>query len=1243
MPLLMIRGGYPGFDFLLSPCGPWHVATMWALDRTLPTGFHRSTQFSSTDADSSNGSLYSMVESMYNLAITMHPQLAIGNGHGLRVTTARFGFSVIRPPPQKKQMTIPISPRPLSPETQLKGKRIFVIPPGGEDSENFTRELSAGLKRVEADPLVLPFTEGDSLRNLDGPVVVWGNLANSDAVRELYFRFLVVTDCRYPGPGGFEIRTLFDPFGNGSNIIHLGYSDETGREAGCRRLLDQLVPVLPHLSEIHATALPIADFQVRQIRAASMPSMDWMITGDNYLTHKGYLAYLTGDGRLFQESTEVWQRIVDYGVPRGDHGIKDLHLRTSMLISAFRLLETAGMIAENLRGRILGFFLEWVYSDQGIERLDQPENTAPGVQRQNHGTIPALALAYLGSYFRDYFPERNEPDEWDVLIERIFSPYADGSWKSASEGICHGWWLEQPVLLEFGLLDRKHRYFRNGGARRAADCAVAVVDNLGWLPSSGDVNLLRAFPGASLRTAAAWYRDPKYTFVYQLAPEFHRLRMHQFLSRTFDMGGGTKIPECGLTVIPLDSIVHEGATKSRGVASWMFETAPTAPVEKCFDKVAFRSGWTPNDAYLLIDGIGGGSHAYADALDIVEYSRLGFTFLVSESGPKFPETDCHSVVSIARDGECQPIPCFAEQEDVSWDAESGTGYARLVLRGNNGGTWTRELFFLGEHGLVIHDHVRAEASGDFAIQCNLRIPGKVTCEEGRAISRRVDRSGDEVIFALQSIVPDPVTVQTVEMDHSIHVREQIGVVDPPYEDNGVEAWARRYGTTDRVVSIIRSRIHTHLKAGEGVSFLHYAHARRPSDPDPAMSIHRGGKLELHGLRGQIPLQTCSKIELSPPSVAIRAEEQDILEMSEVVLTTDGESVKKIVPLVGGGAAILNTSGQIVLCDRDWNIAFELSVKGPIHGADADRDQLYVGHGNAGLSAFAVADGALAWSVEIERIPSSCAWWEWTTPAVLQVVAARSNSGFGGVVVGCGDLHLRSFNAAGECRWAVRYINGIPGAIGLMDVNGDGVDEIIMGGEVMSNCSHARVVNAEGQLIQEVDIEGWTSRMTALALAGGDQQWAAFGTNRGRNFHFFSVGRSSTEMLQKSWVKRLGATTTEIAVDPEKERLLVGNSLGQLLSFDFEGSQRARLAFESVIKRIVATRKGFVVGLEDGWAMLVRDGTEGELQVVGRLASRGDWSVAVCTEAGVFVPTDEGIVKLNVDRTSASKNLRHDEN
>ena len=501
----------------------------------------------------------------------------------------------------------------------------------------------------------------------------------------------------------------------------------------------------------------------------------------------------------------------------------------------------------------------------------------------------------------------------------------------------------------------------------------------------------------------------------------------------------------------------------------MFENAPSAPVEQCFDKVVFRSGWTPDDAYLLIDGIGGGSHAYADALDLVEYSRLGFSFLVSETGPKFPETDHHAVVTVARNGVSDSIPCFAEWEEATWDEGTCTGYARLVLRGNNGATWTRELFFRNAQGLVIHDHVCAESDGDYTIQSNLRTPGHVSWQEDRTVAQRRKPDGTAVTFALQPIGPDIAPPHVVERDHSVHIRHRHDVEDPRPEDDNVVAWERRYGIKETVINITRMRVHARLKAGEGVSFVHYAHARHIDDPDPVMAVDGAGTISLHGLGEPVELRTHRPIELEPEScLTMESHESFPLTATTVAEVTD-IPVKKIVPLADGGIVVVAEAGSVRVMDVDGTTRWQVALAGPVHDADAGANLIFVGHGDASLTALQLTDGATAWTYEIERIPSSCSWWEWPTPAAFRVAAAQPDSGFDGVVVGCGDIQMRRFDADGTCLWDYRYVNGIPGTIHLLDVNGDGVDEIIVGGEVMSNCSHGRVVGASGsQLLDQPD-------------------------------------------------------------------------------------------------------------------------------------------------------------------------------
>jgi len=712
-----------------------------------------------------------------------------------------------------------------------KGGEITIGAPDTPDGSKASRRLATALQELGGTVTIANGRDGVSFDEAKGATFLIGNLGDSLLVRELYIRFFCATDLTYPGPSGYELRTLADPFGSGHNVIHLGYSDSSGFETGFEALMRQLEDPLPYLAQLKTTRVPLPEHEQRSIEESGLPELDWQVVKADKTTFKGYLAYLNGDRKALDGFYQMWEAALRYGIPNGDHNIKDLHLCTSVLFLLFRLLEATGLIREDLRLPILRFFWDWTKSDQGGHHIDIPEFSGPGFPRQNHGLIPALALAYMADYFERYFPELEGPEEWRDIADRVYAPYQDGSWKHVCDGLCHGWYLSQPALLEYALLDPEHRYFERDGARKAAECAIAVVNNLGWLPSSGDMNLLRAFPGISLRTAAAWYRDGRYLFVHNLAPKYRASKTHVYLNRAFDTGITPVEPSTGLvhTVVSMDPLVYYAWDHQPEALARRFPRRPNIPLDRAFDKLSFRAGWAREDDYLLIDGLGGGSHAYADALDVIDYSSHGYSFLVSETGSHFPEPESHSVLTVVRDGEAEHPPCFAECLDASSEP-GGHGYGRAALRELNGTDWVREVYFMPGFGMVIHDTVHIRKAGKYIIENHLGVPERGELEDGRFTCRRGGPNKENVSFRLEGTSSHPSTTHITERDTSLHYRD-LSLVDPdlPPEENPREAWRSRYETEDLCVSLYTRRVAAELPAGSVVSFTHFARASFESE------------------------------------------------------------------------------------------------------------------------------------------------------------------------------------------------------------------------------------------------------------------------------------------------------------------------------------------------------------------------------------------------------------------------------
>ncbi|MGI6459266.1 MAG: hypothetical protein ACOX5J_04100 [Candidatus Hydrogenedentales bacterium] len=77
----------------------------------------------------------------------------------------------------------------------------------------------AELPVLSDDAVGLPFAQN---------IIALGNRSTNRFIGLLYDRFYTLLDLRYPGPGGYVVRSLHNPMGDGHNVILLGGSDLAG-------------------------------------------------------------------------------------------------------------------------------------------------------------------------------------------------------------------------------------------------------------------------------------------------------------------------------------------------------------------------------------------------------------------------------------------------------------------------------------------------------------------------------------------------------------------------------------------------------------------------------------------------------------------------------------------------------------------------------------------------------------------------------------------------------------------------------------------------------------------------------------------------------------------------------------------------------------------------------------------------------------------------------------------------------
>ena len=76
-------------------------------------------------------------------------------------------------------------------------------------------------------------------------VIALGNMATNRFIEQLYRQWYVLLDLKYPGEGGYVVRSLHNPYGTGHNVIFIGGSDADGVEEAAGKFAALLKPSNP--------------------------------------------------------------------------------------------------------------------------------------------------------------------------------------------------------------------------------------------------------------------------------------------------------------------------------------------------------------------------------------------------------------------------------------------------------------------------------------------------------------------------------------------------------------------------------------------------------------------------------------------------------------------------------------------------------------------------------------------------------------------------------------------------------------------------------------------------------------------------------------------------------------------------------------------------------------------------------------------------------------------------------------
>ena len=510
------------------------------------------------------------------------------------------------------------------------------------------RDQAARLQKAVQDltGVALPIVRDDAPEvavPIRGNLILLGNRSTNRTIEELYNRYFTLLDLRYPGPEGYEVRTLHNPFGGGHNAVFAGGSDVAGVDAATDALIEVLRKAGGERGRLSVGWL----MEIRLGKGITVPTEltafeTWEASagygsigyfGWNSISKRMAMYYMTGDPlharealrlsfpdeRAFEEITRIdEERIEDKRQPLSG----PYHYNTHMMILFWDLIEESPVFSDEERLRVTNAFSrqfahpqEWGWRRQIHEKVVRGEApteawAAPPAQvGSRHGQWSAIGLFCLGRYFqRDYSHLL-----WDHCVAAAkwhFSPLHEHTWVAGEHDNLFWYNTGMAPILTYMLLTGDRRPFENGGVKsllRGQDI-LASGRQPDWALRSGALDFFHK--------AAYLTRDGRWLLYRQrtgVDVEVFRL-------------GQSFWPEERLAPAPPEDLMGRWGIQPLPEPLWRTRKTGFSPEESFFFG-SFRSATDASGDFVLIKGFNGASRNPYHTFTVLELRLNGYTLL----------------------------------------------------------------------------------------------------------------------------------------------------------------------------------------------------------------------------------------------------------------------------------------------------------------------------------------------------------------------------------------------------------------------------------------------------------------------------------------------------------------------------------------------------------------------------------------------------------------------------------------
>ncbi len=599
----------------------------------------------------------------------------------------------------------------------------LIIHAEGSGYAGLARELAVAIREAIGAEVPVKRARDYSENDREVNLICLGRMGNNALAFDLYVWRFIASDDWFPGPVGYELRTVSDPWGNGRNVIMLGGSDVEGVRLAADRFVEVLGrgedPVFPYTIETAFDGIEHLDEFIKK----DVERLLGIVEGNSWVIEPVWLIqcaqmyFLTGR----REYVDTYVKLLRYWL-HDYYRIWSFRQRAwtkymmRNIIRTFDLIEQSPDIPDDLKLEVTNVFHDYstrLARSSSLAAMGVAGQLQVGAHHESHKPV-----VYGEDYFRRYYPDVDR-EAIELGLEKVRVGYET---ISIAEGYLERHKGYTPYYafasMRTGLALGDHAYFTGGAARGWMHYIMLMTDSTGLpMPGRGG-RRIESFP-----IAAGYYRDPEYLGYLQWVTgrsEFHPKMTPDGFSRnlwSFTPRIEPREPSgiVGLSVAPLHKVnyLQIGSEHIRCRAHYESSGGRAGidraknvniPPERAFQVLTMREGLEAGDQFIQIGGINDG---------IMARGGDGGAVLHRMHPDSIPEHHNTALID-RRDADGGKWPALADLQLASMAGNSA--FVRTVMHDYNGMDWARSIAWIPGRYWVFFDQFKAREEGRYDVR-----------------------------------------------------------------------------------------------------------------------------------------------------------------------------------------------------------------------------------------------------------------------------------------------------------------------------------------------------------------------------------------------------------------------------------------------------------------------------------------------------------------------------------------------